>query len=123
MVINNRALNIKRFGLVLNRDKYNPLIVCSFTSCEFLVAGSGQFSSGLVHLLFPLHNTFLVTPASKVNQTNPLNIREDQPYLSKMFSICNKFCLAGCGDAAFLSFNFLDSSLGKIKKSWVDCGE
>ena len=81
MVINNRALNIKRFGLVLNRDKYNPPpIVCSFTSCEFLVAGSGQFSSGLVHLLFPLHNTFLVTLASNVNQTNPLNILEDQPY-------------------------------------------
>ena len=80
MVINSRALNIKIVGLVLNRDKYNPLIVCSFTSCEFLVAGSGQFSSGLVHLLFPLHNTFLVTPASNVNQTNPLNIREDQPY-------------------------------------------
>ena len=80
MVINNRALNIKIFGLVLNRDKYNPPIVCSFTSCVFLVAGSGQFSLGLVHLLFPLHNTFLVTPASNVNQMNPLNIREDQPY-------------------------------------------
>ena len=80
MVINNRALNIKIFGLVLNRDKYNPQIVCSFASCEFLVAGSGQFSSGLVHLLFPLHNTFLVTSASNVNQTNPLNILEDQPY-------------------------------------------
>ena len=80
MVINNRALNVKIFGLVLNRDKYNPQIVCSFTSCEFLVAGSGQFSSGLVHLLFPLRNTFLVTPASNVNQTNPLNILEDQPY-------------------------------------------
>ena len=80
MVINNRALNIKRFGLVLNRDKYNPPVVCSFTSCEFLVACSGQFSSGLVHLLFPLNNTLLVTPASNVNQTNPLNIRKDQPY-------------------------------------------
>ena len=80
MVINNRALNIKRVGLVLNRTKYNSLIVCSFTSCAFLVAGSGQFSSGLVHLLFPLHNAFLVTPASNVNQTNPLNFLEDQPY-------------------------------------------
>ena len=80
MVINNRALNVKIFGLVLNRDKYNPQIVCSFTSCEFLVAGSGQFSSGLVHFLFPLHNTFFVTSASNVNQTNPFNIREDQPY-------------------------------------------
>ena len=117
MVINNRALNIKIFGLVLNRDKYNPQIVCSFTSGEFLVAGSGQFSSGLVHLLFPLHNTFLVTPNESFEHSRRSTVS------LKMFSICNKFCLAGCGDAAFLSFNFLDSSLGKIKKSWVDCGE
>ena len=67
-------------GLVLNRYKFHRPSVCSFTSCEFFVAGSGQFSSVLVHLLCPLHNTFQVTSASNDNQTNPLNIREGQPY-------------------------------------------
>ena len=71
MVINSRALNIQRSGLVLNRDKFNRPGVCSFTSCEFFVAGFGQFNSILVHLLCLLHNTFQVTYASNASQANP----------------------------------------------------
>ena len=53
-----------------------------------------------IHLLGPLHNTFQVTSASNANQTNPFH----------MFSICNKFCSAGCGDTAFFfSFNFFNN--------------
>ena len=118
MVINSRALNIQRSGLVLNRDKFNRPGVCSFTSCEFFfVAGLGQFNSILVHLLCLSHNTFQVTYASNASQANPLDIRLRSTVSLKMFSICNKFCSAGCRDAAFLSFNFSVSALGKIKKS------
>ena len=73
MVINSRALNIQRSGLVLNRDKFNRPGVCSFTSCEFFVAGLGQFNSILVHLLCLLHILsklrMRVTPIKRIHKT------------------------------------------------------
>lgn len=62
-------------GLVLNKDKFTRPSICSFISCESFGAELGQFSSLLVHLLCPLHNTLQVTSVSNTHQTNPLEVK------------------------------------------------